>query len=231
MTLLNLTLPNKMAQNLLMIIATIVLIGIAVQIYRRRTGNGSPLAVTEPFAGLIQALPGKTLPGHKLTAQQTLVPGDENFRPLMPGSLNSYDEDPAFKYPRYIVKTQDLVRVGDANNAPKTIIGAGVPSDDPLQVNMLGVATDRVNSFKVNPFKDYGAIDLGLSSVAILDAAADYDTVVSNTRYQKINGGTSDLRAPPIIDPNPSDVPIGASPGPSFYFPSADYFASRSHVV
>jgi hypothetical protein len=220
--------------NLGVVIVAIILVGIAVQMYRRRMsmqGATDELYVQEPYNGLIQKEAPGSMPGQKLTAAQVLVPGDENFRPLMPGSLNSYDEDPAFKYPRYIVKTQDLVRVGDPRNAPKTIIGAGVPSNDPLEVNMLGVATDRVNSYKVNPFKDYGAIDLGLSSVAILDAAADYDTVVSNTRYQKIFGGTSDLRAPPIVDPNPSNVPIGASPGPSFYFPSPDYFAARSHIV
>lgn len=218
--------------NTIFVVSSLVLLAIVVYMYNRRV-NGSPesLWTRGPFTGKIQNTTTSDLPGKKMTAAQVLVPGDENFKPLKPGSLNSYDEDPAFKYPRNIVKTSDLVRVGDPENAPKSILGIGVPGNDTFETNMMGVSTDRINSFKVNSFKDFSAIDLGLSSVAILDADSSNDTIISNTRYQKIFGGESDLRAPPIVDPNPSTIPVGSSPGPSFYFPSADYWSARTHVV
>lgn len=231
MTLLR-TLVDMANERMMALVAALVVIALVMYMYNNRLhGADETLWTRGPFTGMLEQDRVTQLPGQKVTATQALIPGDENFRPLKPGALNEYDEDPAFKYPRNIVQTSDLVRVGDPDSAPKTILGVGVPGNDTFETNMLGVSTDRVNAFKVNPFKDYGAIDLGLSSVAILDAAADYDVIVSNTRYQKIFGGVSDLRAPPIVDPNPADIPVGGSPGPSFFFPSPDYFAMRTHVV
>ncbi len=218
--------------NTTMMFAALVLIGITLYMYNRRVnGTSESLWTRGPFTGKLLESNNQDMPGQKLTAAQALIPGDENFRPLKPGSLNGLDEDPAFKYPRNIVQTSDLVRVGDPNAVPKSILGVGVPGNDSFETNMMGVSTDRINAFKVNPFKDYGAVDLGLSSVAILSAACDNDTIISNTRYQRIHGGVSDLRSPPIVDPNPNNVPIGAAPDASFYFPSSDYFAARTHVV
>lgn len=218
--------------NTTMIFAALILIGVTLYMYNKRVnGSSESLWTRGPFTGKLQESAMKEMPGQKLTAAQALIPGDENFRPLKPGSLNSLDEDPAFKYPRNIVQTSDLVRVGDPDSVPKSILGVGVPGNDSFETNMMGVSTDRINAFKVNSFKDFGAIDLGLSSVAILDAAADNDVIVSNTRYQKIFGGTSDLRAPPVVNPNPNTIPIGATTSAPFYFPSADYFAMRTHVV
>lgn len=217
--------------NTTMIFAALILIGVTLYMYNRRV-NGTPesLWTRGPFTGKLMESSNSEMPGQKLTAAQALIPGDENFRPLKPGSLNSLDEDPAFKYPRNIVQTSDLVRVGDPDSVPKSILGVGVPSDS-FETNMMGVSTDRINAFKVNPFRDFSAIDLGLSSVAILSAASDHDTIISNTRYQRIHGGMSDLRQPPQVSPNPNTMPIGASPSAPFYFPSSDYFSQRTHVV
>lgn len=157
--------------------------------------------------------------------------GDANFQPLKPGAIGGCGCAPGHDYPNGIVVTEDLIPMDGKTEGEVT--GIGLPESQELNSgNLVGASSSRINNYKVNPFRDFGAIDLGLSSVAMMDEAVDYDTIISNTRYQRINKGASDLRAPPIVGGfDKCNIPIGAAPAPDAYFPSRDYYPSRTFVV
>lgn len=156
--------------------------------------------------------------------------GDSNFMPIKPGSIGGCGSSPGHDFPNGIVVTEDLLPGSGPTEGQVT--GIGLPDDQDLNsANLVGGSSNLINAYKINPFRDFGAIDIGLSSVAMLDEAVDYDTIISNTRYQRINKGTSDLRAPPIVEFDAKEIPIGAAPCADAYFPSRDYYPSRTFIV
>lgn len=170
---------------------------------------------------------GNGLPVSELDDWNT---GDPNFLPMKPGSIGGCGSSPGHDFPNGIVVTEDLL--GNLGPTEGQVTGIGLPDESELSgANLVGASSNLINAYKINPFRDFGAIDIGLSSVAMLDEAVDYDTIISNTRYQRINKGTSDLRAPPLIEFDRSAIPIGAAPCADAYFPSRDYYPARTFVV
>lgn len=214
-------LPTLLILGLLLTVALIAW-RYATTVVRRRIGSGCASNWTAAAARDGEPDVGDDAP--------TCI--DDAFRPITPGALGGCtDPDPGFEYPRNVVITEDLVRTTSPN--VEAVSGVGMPCDTAGDApgNLVGIATNRLNTYQVNPFKDFGAVDLGLSAVAILDEAVDYDTIVSNTRWQRINKSVSDLRAPPVVDFDRSNIPIGASPGSDAYFPSRDYYGAQTYVI